>query len=181
MPLFLLFSALFRYMQRARHGNQFELTARFATIGLLASHASFFAFGETNSISSIDLSNAYNGVTSYNALAVGILLFFSNWAGPIYWSVATSVLLFTSFAAGDKPDNLRQNCLQRYKNHISLLTLWMSMETIAVMISCTVLRTHLFVWTVFSPKFLYMTAWLLGWHIMCNILIGGILLVMEII
>ncbi|THZ97974.1 alkaline phosphatase-like protein [Aureobasidium pullulans] len=59
---------------------------------LLMAHTSFFALGNSNAISSIDLSNAYNGVSGYNVVAVGVLLFASNWAGPIYWSTCAAVL-----------------------------------------------------------------------------------------
>ncbi|KAI9842523.1 MAG: major facilitator super transporter protein [Thelocarpon superellum] len=60
---------------------------------LLFQYLSFFAFGGSNAISSIDLSNAYNGVAGYNVLAVGLLTFISNWVGPIWWMSATTLLL----------------------------------------------------------------------------------------
>lgn len=60
---------------------------------LLLSHFSFFALGNSNAISSIDLSNAYNGVSGYNVIAVGLLLFAGNWAGPVWWAAAGVCLL----------------------------------------------------------------------------------------
>ncbi|KAI9686314.1 MAG: major facilitator super transporter protein, partial [Bogoriella megaspora] len=53
---------------------------------LLLTHVSFFAPGGSNSIASIDLSNAYNGVSGYEVGLVGVLVFCGNWAGPIWWA-----------------------------------------------------------------------------------------------
>ncbi|SLM39831.1 Type I phosphodiesterase/nucleotide pyrophosphatase/phosphate transferase, partial [Lasallia pustulata] len=63
---------------------------------LLLAQSSFFAFGTSNAISSIDLSNGYNGITGYDALGVGIQVLLGNWAGPIWWTCAGLRLLFRS-------------------------------------------------------------------------------------
>jgi len=46
---------------------------------------------------------------------------------------------------------------------------------VAVMVACTALRTHLFIWTVFSPKYLYAMAWTVGWHLGINVGLGNLL------
>ncbi|KAH0538725.1 hypothetical protein FGG08_004677 [Glutinoglossum americanum] len=88
VPLFLFFELQFQIIDSL----EFSLTELTLT-SLLFQYLSFFAFGGSNAISSIDLSNAYNGITNYNIIAVGILTFMSNWAGPIWWTSATSLLL----------------------------------------------------------------------------------------
>ena len=151
---------------------------------LLNAYTSYFAAGGTNSISSIDLSNAYNGVSSYNVVAVGVLLFIGNWAGPIYWSVV-GVKLAIAGCAEDSTDgkshsktneSLRRRAWAAWKRHVALLTLFFAIGTTGVMCACLFLRTHLFVWTVFSPKFLYQAAWVVGWHVSVNLAIGWILM-----
>ncbi|KAI4726791.1 alkaline phosphatase-like protein [Aureobasidium sp. EXF-10728] len=182
---------------------------------LLMAHTSFFALGNSNAISSIDLSNAYNGVSGYNIVAVGVLLFASNWAGPIYWSTCAAVLFTLPSAEQEEAalDRLEQaaerhrtlgnkkwileerDLLHRqavdasntsspiheskdqhiWHEHISLMTIFISASLLAVMAACTLLRTHLFIWTVFSPKYLYAMAWAVGWHLVVNIGIGGVL------
>ena len=141
---------------------------------LILAHASFFALGGTNGISSIDLSNAYNGISSYNPIPVGFLLFVSNWAGPIYWSVAGTITSL-SLASSDNPTALTNNAWSRWQRHITRLTFFMAIAVFAVEAACCVLREHLFVWTVFSPKFLYVGAWVVGWHLGVNILLGGVI------
>ncbi len=88
IPLLLIFEIQF-YLLRQLDLSLIETS----TTALLLQYMSFFAFGGTNAISSVDLSSAYNGVSGYNVLAVGILTLVSNWAGPIYWTSVTSMIL----------------------------------------------------------------------------------------
>lgn len=170
---------------------------------LLAAHTSFFALGNTNAISSVDLSQAYNGISGYNVGFVGVLIFLGNWAGPIWWSFAGIQLLAEqhqrassrskTFAflkqnqkswvseerarmivkENDKPGKSHSVELQApFFHYISLQAIFITSSLLAVMAACTALRTHLFIWTVFSPKYLYAMAWGLGWHLIvsCGIL-----------
>ncbi|KAF4548123.1 Type I phosphodiesterase / nucleotide pyrophosphatase-like protein 1 [Elsinoe fawcettii] len=225
---------------------------------LLLTYASFYQLGNSNAISSIDLSQAYNGISSYNITAVGVLLFFSNWAGPIWWTTTGLSLLleaidmrsqsesaerqaqqseerngakspFTSavdqldeliddaFAPNsngtkDKSAAKRRKAKGRpsidqttsparpaqprtissvfveptdkvsgetseadspYQTYLTMMTFFTAASLAATMLSCTILRTHLFIWTVFSPKYLYAVAWAVGWHLVVNILWAG--------
>ncbi|KAF7944462.1 hypothetical protein EAE96_010853 [Botrytis aclada] len=137
------------------------------TTTILLQQTSFFALGNSNAISSIDLSSAYNGVDSYNVFAVGVLIFVSNWAGPLYFTSAGNLLLLNLW----KKDGVQRKNV--WGNHITLLTIFIASSLTATMIACTVLRTHLFIWTVFSPKFLYTMAWSAGMHLGGNVLVGG--------
>ncbi len=137
-----------------------------STTTLLLQYMSFFAFGGTNAISSIDLSSAYNGVSGYNVLAVGILTLVSNWAGPIYWTSATSMILVNLQKKGER------NVFQKY---LILMTIFTACSLCFIMAACTVLRTHLFIWTVFSPKYLYSMAWTFGQHMLINSGFGSLL------
>ncbi|KAL9031921.1 MAG: hypothetical protein Q9196_000117 [Gyalolechia fulgens] len=125
---------------------------------LILQYASFFAFGGSNAISSIDLSNGYNGVSGYNVAVVGALTFCSNWAGPIWWTFASMLLLA----------QCRHDGCSRYKYFYHLSTCFVVNGVLFVMLACTALRTHLFIWTVFSPKYLYVVAWSLGLHLLFN-------------
>lgn len=185
---------------------------------ILLSMTTYFAAGGSNAISSLDLSNAYNGIGAYNAIVVGILLFAGNWAGPIWWTAAcalhlkpltTSIVIAPEGPNHDEQeDELRKagiNALKqksstgsleksrdvssqlpscdvmqiqhagKWTEHIALQTMFVSAALFAVMLSCTVLRAHLFIWTVFSPKFLYAMAWSLAWHYGVGMGVGGIL------
>ncbi|KAK1722304.1 hypothetical protein CaCOL14_006250 [Colletotrichum acutatum] len=142
-----------------------------STTSLLLQYASFFAFGGTNAISSVDLSSAYNGVAGFNVVAVGILTFVSNWVGPIYWASATNLLLLQYRNRRAGSDEGRHVFLR----HVGHMTLFTACSVAFVMVACEALRTHLFVWTVFSPKYLYCLAWTIGQHLLVNVVFAGLL------
>lgn len=161
IPLFLLADILFHALQ-AIDLSVPEIT----TATILLQHATFFAFGGSNAISSVDLSSAYNGVSGFNVVAVGLLTLVSNWAGPIFWVSATNLLLLRRHQDGHG---------RVFRQHLALLTCFFAVSIAFVMAACTLLRTHLFIWTVFSPKYLYSMAWSLGQHLLMNIGFGGML------
>lgn len=164
------------------------------------SQAGFFAFGNSNAMSSIDLSNAYNGVSSFNVVAVGVLVFVGNWAAPIWWTSTTVLYLFeesrgvrgsfpgsvpgglqSEVQASDSIDEAKAGrVVERnlQNSHLAFLagqTVFVSFSLLAMMVACTVLRTHLFIWTVFSPKFLYAMAWAVGHHLVVSTVCTGLL------
>lgn len=161
IPLLLLSSILLHLLDFS------ELTvAEITTTSILFQYASFFAFGGSNAISSVDLSSAYNGISGFNVVAVGALTFISNWAGPIFWVIATNLLLLEKFRQGQR---------HIFRHHLVLLTLFATASVAFVMAACTALRTHLFIWTVFSPKYLYCMAWNLAQHLAINVGLGSLL------
>lgn len=132
---------------------------------LLLEYTTFFAFGGSNAISSVDLSSAYNGISGYNVIAVGVLTFVGNWAGSIWWVSARHFLL-------RRKSEARKH---GYNCDLELLTLFVVVSLLSVMVACSVLRTHLFIWTVFSPKFLYSMAWSIAHHLLVNVGCGKLL------
>jgi ethanolamine phosphate transferase 2 subunit G len=156
IPIFLIFYMQLGTLQR----NPFLSPSSLTATSMLLQYSSFFVLGGSNAISSVDLSNAYNGIAGYNVLAVGVLTFISNWAGPIWWVSGTALLM--------SPSIKRQPPFE----HFALLTLFTAFSTLSVMVACTVLREHLFIWTVFSPKFLFTIAWVVGNHAIVNGLFG---------
>ncbi|KAJ5675892.1 GPI ethanolamine phosphate transferase 2 [Penicillium macrosclerotiorum] len=153
IPLFLVFRVLAMTLSSMRlTGIEVTITA------LIMQYTTFFALGGSNAISSVDISSAYNGVGSYSVVLVGILTFLTNWAGPVWW-VSMGQLLRPHSTSADH-------------NVAALLTFHIATSLVSVMAACTALRTHLFIWTVFSPKYLYTLAWATANHIGVN-LFGG--------
>jgi ethanolaminephosphotransferase len=180
---------------------------------LLLSQTAYFAFGGSNSISSIDLSNAYNGVGGYNIVAVGVLLFASNWSGAIWWCSAAVTLLLPRSQTQPAPAKLQTTIsgsnrawvnreraqlhadavtaitppkspgpasqlstgMDNWTLYTTATTAFTAASLVAVMAACTLLRTHLFIWTVFSPKYLYAMAWAMGWHLFVCVGLGRLL------
>ncbi|OAP61313.1 hypothetical protein AYL99_03514 [Fonsecaea erecta] len=172
VPLFLFFHLQLHLLrQRGRPRSVGEITV----LGLLFQYASFFTFGSTNSIATIDLSNAYNGVSGYNVAAVGMLTFISNWVGPIWWAFAICQLFSTvQLTGGDAAAGTAARSSSSFL--FTALATFSCIHALAVMLACMVLREHLFIWTVFSPKYLYTAAWVVGQHTLVNAVCVGSLL-----
>ncbi|KAK5654153.1 hypothetical protein OQA88_7584 [Cercophora sp. LCS_1] len=163
IPLFLFFHTHYKLLA-SQNLSLLDLSIS----SLLLQYMSFFALGGSNAISSVDLSNAYNGIAGFDIGAVGILTFVSNWAAPIYWTSATTLLLVQKA----RKEGLGVNTFLSYA---AVQTLFTACSVVAVMAACTILRTHLFIWTVFSPKYLYCIAWSLGQHLLVNIGLSSLL------
>ncbi|KAL1915327.1 uncharacterized protein VTP21DRAFT_6785 [Calcarisporiella thermophila] len=143
-PLFLLFMAqLFLYRSYLQYSPDRPPHLHAATFLTLA-HTSFYALGNSNSLASIDLNNAYIGISGYTN-AVGALTFISNWAGPIWWTVGWAL------GVGETNGYLFRSS-------------FFSLALAALSVSVLVLREHLFIWTVFSPKYLYQASWSVLYH-----------------
>ena len=139
IPLFLLFEFQRLLLESSKADPQWlQITS------LWMQHISFFALGNSNSLSSIDLSNAYNGISSYSIPLVGLLTFISNWSGPIYWTLCS----------------LHLSRLKGYVQWMSWCAWFHGVVMSFLVVACIVLRTHLFIWTVFSPKFLFQAVWM---------------------
>jgi len=54
------------------------------------------------------------------------------------------------------------------------MTFWTGAMLASVMAACMLLRQHLFIWTVFSPKFLYAMAWGVAAHWGVTLGLGGV-------
>ncbi|KAF2272319.1 alkaline phosphatase-like protein [Westerdykella ornata] len=197
IPLYLLFRLQTVFL------SHLDLSpSAITTTTLLLSHSSFFATGNNNAISSIDLSNAYNGISGYNISLVGLLVFLSNWAAPIYWALFGVLLLGShghfarnfdtaeldsrDWVAKEREHLLRLATQEKervqkredtwtWMQHVGLMTVWTSASLAVVMAACTVLRSHLFVWSVFSPKFLMQVVWGVAFHGGVTVGLGGLI------
>lgn len=142
----------------------------------------FFSMGNTNSLATVDLSNSYNGVQTYDVFLVGLLTFISNFAGPIFWSLASLQLIFEPGVAsfrGASSTDLTSYPRLKYrivltKSLLSLLFYTISATNLVV--SCINLRFHLFVWTVFSPKLLFFASWLILINMVVDLIGAGVLM-----
>lgn len=157
---------------------------------LTFSHTYFFSFGGSNSISSIDLSNAYNGITNYHMLPVAILLFAANWTGAIWWCSAACNLVPRNVPDSGKPLTFdKGNCGSKgaprsapreglpvegrlkspWLTYLSTMSTFMASGVLIVMILCTVQRNDPSVWTIWGSKYLYSAFWELEWHFIVSL------------
>ena len=103
---------------------------------IMVSKASYFYFGNSNSLATIDVGAGYVGMVSYNPAIISVLLAIHTFSGPIL------VLLSMAPHVG-----VRHLVRAQY--------FYLLAEILLFSVLSTVMRHHLFVWTVFSPKLLY--------------------------
>ncbi|XP_076360999.1 phosphatidylinositol glycan anchor biosynthesis class G [Tachypleus tridentatus] len=122
--------------------------------------ASFFFQGNSNSLSTIDVSSGYVGLTSYNPILVGTLMVCNTYSTFLLWFLKLNSRLFQLLDATGKFDKEQENIpLVETIIESSGLLLCVRFVTVSVYLGLLLIqRHHLFVWTVFSPKLLYETA-----------------------
>ncbi|KAK9455532.1 alkaline-phosphatase-like protein [Dipodascopsis uninucleata] len=159
IPIFILYAAMHSVLRRLATRSNTMFPVNLAITTIIFQHFSYFAMGNSNSLASIDLSNAYNGISSYNVGMVGILTFMSNWAGPVYFSTAAA----SQLAVWKTSSNAKTSSLIAvyFSEYLPLIHVFHGMSLLAVLLACYTLRDHLFIWTVFSPKLLYTACWFL--------------------
>jgi ethanolaminephosphotransferase len=177
--------------------------------------SAFFIMGNSNSLSSVDLGNAYIGVDGYDVGVTGLLTFVSNWSGSVWWTFAGISLIAHGYWLSqsdlqpvsstepkdslaedlpeDKPlvdvnDNLNINdqdnasaiaageLISYYASFYIYFAIFFNLALTTLSVSVTILRQHLFIWTVFSPKFLFQGAWIVLHHFMIQTLLATILI-----
>lgn len=163
IPIFLLFTIIRISLHRVnwpRTSNaDWVSPILFKTAFVLCiQNLTFFSIGNTNLLATIDLTNAYNGISEYSVMSVGVLTFVSNFGTTLYWSLAGLQLMDHESSDDDKPArefHFKRAMLLRS----TILLIFYSICMINLTASCFNLRFHLFIWSVFSPKLLYFASW----------------------
>lgn len=107
----------------------------------------FYALGNSNLISTIDVAAGYVGLTSYSPIVVGTLMMLNTYGVLVYWIVMLFVRL-------DEHSNTRADQYLAAVNSVLMIraTIVCVYQSVAV-----ALQNHLFIWSVICPKLLYET------------------------
>lgn len=107
----------------------------------------FFYQGNSNSLASIDLNAGYVGLNTFHFLTVGALLTVNTFSGPI--------LSFITFIHNAYDCNERMSQATDTKRILPLVILLVTFPFTLYVFIILMLRQHIFIWSVFSPKLLY--------------------------
>ncbi|KAK3155457.1 hypothetical protein QOZ80_2BG0203520 [Eleusine coracana subsp. coracana] len=123
--------------------------------------AGHFGLGNTNTLASIDVAGAFIGISSYSTVLSGILMFIITYGSPLL--LYLSMVVYISVKGGgdiSTPQQLSCSCiLDKMITLPCLLPLLInSVALTSYTIVLLLMRNHLFVWSVFSPKYLYVCA-----------------------
>ncbi|KAL0423152.1 UNVERIFIED_CONTAM: GPI ethanolamine phosphate transferase 2 [Sesamum radiatum] len=122
---------------------------------------SHFGLGNTNTLATVDVAGAFIGISSHSTIISGILMFIITYASPM--------LALLSMLMGVSANDVRtvSNSQDVDFGHLLKTTLGypclvpLGLNSILLLAYTIVLlgmRNHLFIWSVFSPKFLYVCA-----------------------
>lgn len=134
-------SLMGRFIWRKLHYDAAQITIMHYWIG----QAFFYYQGNSNNISSVDISVGFVGLESYVEAPAVFLTALSTYAGPLLWAAHLICYL----------------CSQQDRTPVCVghgvycLALLRSVPAAVYIVLVTVLRYHLFIWSVFSPKLLY--------------------------
>jgi ethanolaminephosphotransferase len=116
---------------------------------VVTAKAAFFYLGNSNSLATINVGAGYIGVGTYWPAIVTALLAVHTYTGPL--------LVYAHYAAYNGYRGHRRDAPGEAAAALVETYFYLAAGQLAVMsVLCTVLRFHLFVWTVFSPKLLYL-------------------------
>ncbi|GAA6005439.1 mannose-ethanolamine phosphotransferase LAS21 [Rhodotorula paludigena] len=118
----------------------------------------YFGLGGSNSLATVDLTQAYNGVSSYSLPLVSLLTYLSNFSLPILTACSLHTL----------PPPIRM-LVTPY------LTAFHTLALATLALSATHFRYHLFSLTVFAPSVLYRAVWFLLLHLGTNLGLANVL------
>lgn len=161
IPVLLLFVQFLASMltfssSGTRHKQWVEITALY-NLGM----AGHFALGNSNTLATIDVAGAFIGISSHSTFLSGLLMFIITYSSPMLFFL--SMVLYISVKATNYPLVIRSgNSGEIFKTLLGFpclvpLTINSVLLT-AYTIVLLLMRNHLFIWSVFSPKYLYVCA-----------------------
>ncbi|GAB1601114.1 GPI ethanolamine phosphate transferase 2-like [Argonauta hians] len=136
---------LSRYILPAVHLSCWSMSLIYAWMA----SSTYFSQGHSNSLSSIDVAAGYVSIDHYQPFEVGIQLSLATYSGMLFWySSLVSHVIRTS-----------QQQHQQLSNRLFVSSLTLLLFVTVSVPTYTILvffqRSHLFIWTVFSPKLLF--------------------------
>ncbi|KAG2375388.1 hypothetical protein C9374_010011 [Naegleria lovaniensis] len=134
----------------------------------LFSYSYYFKFGRSISVSNIDFSIAYQGLTFYHPLITGFSLFIKIFGARILFEMFPILTTcrgdndsrqdqHDSNENADSTKKINSTPNNSFNNRTHILSLNLFIRVIRVFMSALILlfmQNHLFIWSVFSPKFL---------------------------
>ncbi|KAJ8619053.1 hypothetical protein MRB53_015239 [Persea americana] len=123
--------------------------------------AGHFGLGNSNGLATVDVAGAFIGISSHSTVLAGILMFMITYASPLLFLLGMTMYIpIKAMKCLPTLQNADFGCHLRMMIGIPcLLPLGLnSISLAAYTIILLLMRNHLFIWSVFSPKYLYVCA-----------------------
>ncbi|KAK1428982.1 hypothetical protein QVD17_17823 [Tagetes erecta] len=120
--------------------------------------AGHFSLGNTNTLATIDVAGAFTGISSHSTVVSGVIMFVITYASPMLGLL--SLVMSIAMKENNTIPNIHEinmgQLLKMILGFPCLVPLGLnSLLLVAYTIILLVMRNHLFIWTVFSPKYIY--------------------------
>ncbi|CAI9111460.1 OLC1v1011684C3 [Oldenlandia corymbosa var. corymbosa] len=156
MPLFLIsIQMMAAVLYSSRGGTYWAEVAAIYYLGI----AGHFGLGNTNNLATIDVAGAFIGVSSHSTTLSGILMFIITYASPLLSLLSMVMYISRKDMCGEVRAKDVGHLLKRNLGFPCLVPLGLnSLILNAYTVVLLLMRNHLFIWSVFSPKYLYVCA-----------------------
>ncbi|GAY38786.1 hypothetical protein CUMW_039350 [Citrus unshiu] len=157
MPILLLLVQILTSLLHFSYSGLHKEWVEISTLYFLGM-AGHFALGNSNSLATIDVAGAFIGISSHSTLLSGVLMLIITYASPLL--VLFALVVYMSVKGCLVTQNVNSgHLLQTMLGFPCLVPLTLnSILLTAYTIVLLLMRNHLFVWSVFSPKYLYVCA-----------------------
>ena len=126
--------------------------------------AAFHGTGNSNSLATVDISGSFTGLTEYSYAACGALTFLATFGGPlmVQWLSLSTVAAVAAPEPRTSSSTTPPSISERDQAWATLAAMWTPVLFVHALalsyysLVCVHLRHHLFVWSVFAPKLLYL-------------------------
>ncbi|KAI3992030.1 hypothetical protein MKX01_014921 [Papaver californicum] len=161
MPVMLLFfqimGSMFYFSVDETYSKHWVKVAALYFLGM----AGHFGLGNSNTLATIDVAGAFMGISSHSTLLSGVLMFIITMASPMLFLLSLVFYISNKDAShlllpenGDLGHLLRMMIGFPCVVPMALNSVMLTAFTVVLF----AMRNHLFVWSVFSPKYLYVLA-----------------------
>lgn len=161
MPVLFLFLQVLASIWYSSGSNQYRRQWVEVAALYYMGMAGHFGLGNTNTLATIDVAGAFIGVLNHSTVLSGILMFIITYASPMLYLLSMVMYNSVEDTSGlmiPEKGNIG-SLLKRTLGFPCLVPLGLnSIFLISYTIVLLLMRNHLFVWSVFSPKFLYVCA-----------------------
>ncbi|KAL4376114.1 hypothetical protein GQ457_02G016500 [Hibiscus cannabinus] len=145
------------FARSGTHHKEWVEIAGFHCLGM----AGHFALGNSNTLATIDVAGAFIGISNHSTFLSGILMFIITYASPMF--ILLSLVMYIS------TKSMVHLVIPEKANAGDILMMLLGFPCLVPLVLNSILLTaytvvlllmqnHLFVWSVFSPKYLYVCA-----------------------
>ncbi|GKC09390.1 GPI ethanolamine phosphate transferase 2 isoform X1, partial [Tanacetum coccineum] len=158
MPIALLLVQIIATIYYVSHvGSDVKQWVEIAAIYYLGM-TGHFSLGNTNTLATIDVAGAFIGISSHSTVLSGLIMFVITFASPMLslLSMVMSISMKDINALLKAREVNTGQLLKMILGFPCLVPLGInSVLLVAYTIILLLMRNHLFIWTVFSPKYIY--------------------------